>query len=188
MTGPADIPVKLLWLDLEMTGLDPDKDLILEVAAAVTDFDFETLASYESRVRGGARRAVASRLRANAWWQDFPANRDDFLANLDSAKPPAVVEDELVGLVKQHFGDEPAVLAGNSIHCDRAFIRRWWPTLDRALHYRMLDVSAFKVLMQGKFGVIYDKPDVHRAFDDMRASIAELRHYLTYFKYDAPGS
>lgn len=176
------VPTKLLWLDIEMTGLDPDKDVILEVAVEITDFNFKTLESYEARVRGSNRQTIVTRMQANQWWQDFPTNRDDFLNKLDEAKPLGVVEDELVELVSKHFGSDPAVLGGNSIHNDRKFIQKWMPTLDLKLHYRMLDVSAFKILMQGKYGVIYEKQEVHRAFDDIQASIAELQFYLDWFK------
>jgi oligoribonuclease len=92
------------------------------------------------------------------------------------------VQQELVALIKTHFGDEPAVLAGNSIHKDRGFIQHWWPEVDALLHYRMLDVSAFKVLMQGKFAVNYQKDNNHRASDDIQASITELQYYLDWFK------
>lgn len=176
------IPTKLLWLDLEMTGLDAEKDLILEVAVEITDFNFKTLESYEARVRGGNRQTIVNRMQANIWWKDYPVNRDDFLDRLDEAKPLGIVEDELIELVNRHFGKEPAVLAGNSIHNDRKFIQKWWPALDLKLHYRMLDVSAYKILMQGKYGVIFEKQDPHRAFDDIQASIAELQSYLDWFK------
>ncbi|HVW22966.1 MAG TPA: oligoribonuclease [Candidatus Saccharimonadales bacterium] len=175
------IPTKLIWIDLEMTGLDPQKDVILEVAAEITDFEFKTLASYEARVQQ-PREQVVERMQANIWWKDFPANRDDFINNLEQGKPSAQVEHELADLVAQHFGDESAVLAGNSIHNDRLFIKQWWPQLDLKLHYRMLDVSAWKVLMQGKYGVNFEKKEVHRAFDDIQASIAELQNYLEWFK------
>lgn len=176
------VPSKLLWMDLEMTGLDPDRDVILEVAVEITDFNFKTLESYESRVRGGSEQTVLSRMQANAWWQEFPQNRDEFIDKFSESRPLGVVEDELVELVSRHFGSEPAVLAGNSIHNDRGFIRRWWPALDLKLHYRMLDVSSIKILMQGKYGVIYAKQDVHRAFDDIQASIAELQYYLDWLR------
>ncbi len=175
------IPTKLFWVDLEMTGLDPDKDVILEIAAEITDFDFKTLASYEALVKH-PKDLVAARMQANIWWKDFPSNRDDFLARLDSGKTLKETEKELINLVKEHFGDEPAVLAGNSIHNDRNFIKRWWPELDLKLHYRMLDVSSLKVLMQGKYGEVFEKKEVHRAFDDIQASIAELQYYLDQLK------
>jgi oligoribonuclease len=175
------VPTKLLWVDLEMTGLDPLEDVILEVAAEITDFNFKTLASYEATVKQ-PRDLVIDRMQKNIWWKDYPANRDEFVSKLDSAKDSDQVQQELIDLVEQQFGDEPAVLAGNSIHNDRKFIAQWWPQLDLKLHYRMLDVSTLKILMQGKYDVSFEKPEVHRAFDDIQASIAELQYYLEWFK------
>jgi oligoribonuclease len=175
------VPTRLLWVDLEMTGLDPVNDVILEVAAEVTDFEFKTLASYEACLRQ-PRDIVVERMQKNIWWTDFPANRDEFVRKLDDGKPGEQVERELCELIEQHFGDEPAVLGGNSIHNDRNFIKQWWPQLDLKLHYRMLDVSAWKVFMQGRYGVTFEKKEVHRAFDDIQASIAELQYYLEWFK------
>ncbi len=164
-----------------MTGLDPEKDVIIEIAAEITDFKFKTLASYEAIVKQD-KQTVVERMQKNIWWKDFPENRDEFVKKMDSGKPPAQVEKELIELVEQQFGSEPAVLAGNSIHNDRLFIKSWWPQLDLKLHYRMLDVSAWKVFMQGAYGVKFEKKEVHRAFDDIQASIAELQHYLEWFK------
>lgn len=175
------IPTKLLWVDLEMTGLDAEQDVILEVAAEITDFDFQTLASYEAVIKQ-PREIVVERMQKNVWWADYPANRDQFVNNLDSGKPSDQVEQELIQLLEQHFGSEPAILAGNSIHNDRNFIKQWWPQFDLKLHYRMLDVSSFKIVMQGKYGVEFEKKEVHRAFDDIQASIAELQNYLEWFK------
>lgn len=174
-------PTKFLWVDLEMTGLDPREDVILEVAAEITDFDFKTLASYEA-ILEQPHEVVAARMQKNTWWADFPENRDEFIKKTATGKPSAEVESELIALVEEQFGSEPAVLAGNSIHNDRGFIRQHWPRLDLKLHYRMLDVSAWKVLMQAKYGVEFEKKEVHRAFDDIQASIAELQHYLEWFK------
>lgn len=183
MIDKSAAPTKLLWVDLEMTGLDPAQDVILEIAAEITDFNFKTLASYEAIVKQD-KQTVVDRMQKNIWWKDFPANRDEFVSKMDSdsAKPSGQVERELVELVEQQFGAEPAVLAGNSIHNDRKFIQQWWPQLDLKLHYRMLDVSAWKVFMQGRYGVQFEKKEVHRAFDDIQASIAELQHYLEWFK------
>ncbi|HSW99371.1 MAG TPA: oligoribonuclease [Candidatus Saccharimonadales bacterium] len=174
-------PTKILWVDLEMTGLDPAKDVILEVAAEVTDFDFKTLGSYEARVKH-KRELVAERMQLNTWWKDYPENRDEFLQKLGEGLPPQEVEQQLIDFVQAHFGHEPAVLGGNSIHNDRNFIKSWWPQLDLKLHYRMLDVSALKVFMQGKYHVEFEKKEVHRAFDDIQASIAELQYYLEWLR------
>ena len=178
------LPTRLLWVDLEMTGLDSAEDVILEVAAEITDFEFNTLASYEAMVAQPSD-IVAERMQKNAWWQSYPENRDEFIrktSDASVAKLLAQVESELIALVEQHFGSEPAVLAGNSIYNDRKFIAQWWPKLDLKLHYRMLDVSAWKVFMQGAYGVQFEKREVHRAFDDIQASVAELQHYLEWFR------
>jgi len=176
-------PTKLLWVDLEMTGLDAGQDVILEVAAEVTDFSFKTLASYESRVQH-PKEVVLARMQKNIWWNDFPENRDEFVQKLASGKPLGAVEQDLIALVEGQFGREPAILAGNSIHNDRNFIKQWWPALDLKLHYRMLDVSALKVYMMGKYGadVEFEKKEVHRAFDDIQASIAEWQYYLEWLR------
>lgn len=181
MSDKHAIPTKLLWVDLEMTGLDPQHDVILEVAVEVTDFNFKTLASYEMRIQH-PKELVVGRMQKNVWWKDFPSLRDDFVRKLDDGKPLHHVEQELIELIDKHFGDEHAVLAGNSIWNDRNFIRYWWPELDLKLHYRMLDVSSLKVFMQGKFGVEFEKKEVHRAFDDIQASIAELQYYLEWLQ------
>lgn len=185
MADKHAVPTKLLWIDLEMTGLDPQQDVILEVAAEITDFQMKTLASYEARIRS-PRETVLERMQKNIWWADFPENRDEFVTKLEEGKPLAEVEQELIRLVDEQFGREPAILAGNSIHNDRKFITEWWPELDLRLHYRMLDVSSWKIFMQGRYGVEYEKADAHRAFDDIQASISELQYYLEWFR-EHPG-
>jgi oligoribonuclease len=124
-------------------------------------------------------------MQKNIWWKNYPENRDDFVNKLDDGKPLKQVEKELIELLHEHFGNEPAILAGNSIHNDRNFMKYWWPELDLKLHYRMLDVSSLKIFMQGKYGVEFEKREVHRAFDDIQASIAELQYYIEWIKDNA---
>lgn len=169
---------KLLWVDLEMTGLDPAQDVILEVAAEVTDFDFKTLASYEAAVA-----QPDQKLNSMDEWCQEQHTKSGLLARIKSEGQP---EDQVIAdfgkFIDQNFNGEPAVLAGNSIHNDRIFIKSWWRDIDKRLHYRMLDVSSFKILMQSKYAVTFEKKEVHRAFDDIQASIAELQHYLGVLK------
>ena len=171
------VPTKLLWVDLEMTGLDTHKDAILEVAVEITGFDFKPLASYEARV-SHPREMIEHLMKRNQWWDSYPENRDDFLNKLKDGKPGWQIRNELVALIREQFGDEPAVLAGNSVHADRGFIEAHWPDVFELLHYRMLDVTAWKVVMQGKYDTEYRKKETHRAFDDIHESIEELEFYL----------
>ena len=145
---PSFKPKRILWVDLEMTGLDPTTDEILEVAAIVTDWTFAEIATYEGVVRHDAAK-LTRLLDGNASFWD-----------------------------PQCAGEGRILLAGNSIHQDRRFIDHWWPQLAQRLHYRMLDVSAWKVVMEGKYGKKFAKPEDHRALEDIRGSIMELRYYL----------
>jgi oligoribonuclease len=178
---------KLLWLDLEMTGLDPQVDRILEVSAQITDYDFNPLATYSARIKND-RAEIAALMQKNDFWAKFPANRDYFLDSSDSAKPSEQIEAELVALISEQFQSEPAILAGNSVYNDKGFIKQYWPKVEKLLHYRMLDVSSFKILMRSKYGVEYDKKETHRALDDINESIAELKFYIDYFGPKKNGS
>ncbi len=171
-------PTKILWMDLEMTGLDPQKDRIVEVAAIVTDWDFTQLGSLDRGVKQDESELRAL-FAANPWATARPAETAIEIEHSLQGITESAAEAELIKLIDKHFApSEPVLLAGNSIHCDRGFIKQYWPKLEARLHYRMLDVSAWKVVMQGKFGVTYTKKEAHRAFDDIRESIDELKSYL----------
>jgi oligoribonuclease len=171
------LPTKLFWVDLEMTGLDSNEDLILEIAAIITDFNFKELSRYVARVTYD-RAVVVERMERNIWWENVPENRDEFIARLSEGKPLAVVEQEIIAFLHEQFGNEPVILAGNSIHQDRKFIVRWWPALNAKMHYRMLDVSSLKIYMQGKYGVEFEKKSTHRALDDIKESMVEWQYYM----------
>jgi oligoribonuclease len=170
----------LLWIDLEMTGLDPIEDRILEVAAIATDWDFNEIASYEAVVKVGPK-LVERRMNVQKdFWDANPEARDGLLQqNLEKGRSARTIENELLDFMDRHFdATELVLLAGNSIHQDRKFIANEWPRLDKKLHYRMLDVSAWKVVFGGKYGKIFAKPEAHRALSDIRGSIMELKYYL----------
>ena len=168
---------KLLWIDLEMTGLDPKEDRILEVAAIVTDWQFNEIATYTAVKKVGPS-LVKARM-VGEFWEKFPAVRDALIAQNLDGKNGRTVENELLAFIDEHFGDEKNILlAGNSIHQDRKFIENEWSRLDARLHYRMLDVSAWKVVFDGKYKKRFAKPEAHRALEDIRGSIEELQYYL----------
>lgn len=173
MTAPA----KLLWIDLEMTGLDPEQDRILEVAAIATDWDFKEIATYEA-VKKVSSSLMKQRM-VGEFWEKYDTVRQALVAQNETGQPSRTVEADLVKFVEDYFApDQPVLLAGNSIHQDRKFIEREWPKLNKRLHYRMLDVSAWKVVMDGKYGKKFAKPEEHRALADIRGSIEELKYYL----------
>lgn len=170
---------KLLWIDLEMTGLDPKIDKILEVAAIATDMDLNNLATFEAVVKVDEN--LMKQRMVGKFWEKNAASRDALIAQNASGRPIAEVEKSLIEFVKQNFGSE-VYLAGNSIHQDRKFIAAEMPDLDRMLHYRMLDVSAWKIYFENAKNLKFKKPENHRALDDINGSIEELKWYLTFLK------
>lgn len=171
---------KVLWIDLEMTGLDPINDHILEVAAIATDWNFKEIAVYEGVIKVDSEIMTRRMEVGKAFWDANPEARDGLIAqNEASGRLGAVIEGELMEFIAEHFTDEkPVLLAGNSIHQDRKFIANEWELLDKRLHYRMLDVSAWKVVFEGKYKKRFVKPEEHRALEDIRGSIMELEYYL----------
>jgi oligoribonuclease len=172
---------RLLWVDLEMTGLDPNKDRILEVAAIVTDWDFKELAVYEAVKKVGP--SLMKKRMVGEFWEANVTARDGLIAQNSDGKNGRTVENELLAFLDEWFPkEERVILAGNSIHQDRRFIVNEWPRLDKRLHYRMLDVSAWKVVFEHKYHNKFSKPEAHRALSDIRGSIEELKYYLKKIK------
>lgn len=176
----------ILWIDLEMTGLDPSADRILEVGAIITDWNFKELATYEAAIKVDATLVEERMFKgpAKEFWNSVPETRDALIKqNNETARPVTTIENELLALIEEHFEkDIPVILAGNSIHMDRRFIEVEWKKLNARLHYRMLDVSSWKLVFENKYGKKFAKREAHRALDDIRGSIEELRYYLSKFK------
>ncbi len=172
------IPKKLLWIDLEMTGLEP-VDRIIEVAAIVTDFQFKEYERYEAAVQQ-EEAFVKQRFASSPFWSKLLTESEAILGSMREGKTEDTVQNEICTIIDRYFDAEEGVfLAGNSIRADRDFIDRWWPKVADKLHYRMLDVSSFKLWWLGTGHEPFVKQEKHRALEDIRESIAELQNYLS---------
>jgi oligoribonuclease len=174
-------PKNLIWMDLEMTGLDPGRERIIEIATIVTTSQLEVLA--EGPVL--AIHQSDALLGAMDQWNTEHHNRSGLVARVQkSTCTEARAERETLAFVAQYVPAETAPLCGNSIGQDRRFLRRYMPELERYFHYRNVDVSTVKELctrwapelMSG-----FKKGGSHRALDDIRDSIAELQYYRERF-------
>ena len=162
-----------------MTGLEPEKDRILEVAAIATDMKLNEIARYEAVVKVDER-IIKNRM-VGDFWEKNNKTRDALIAQNETGRAVKEVERELIEFIEKNFG-KTVYLAGNSIHQDRKFIEREMPELDKKMHYRMLDVSAWKIYFENTLNKKFTKPENHRALDDINGSIEELKWYLTFLK------
>ena len=174
-------PTKLFWIDLEMTGLDTDTEVITEVAALVSDFKLNIEAEYEAVVHY-SEEDLQKRFDAEeqGFWNSMPEERDKLKKACSESKTSIKeIEKELIKLCKKHFPkDEKVIIAGNSIRADREFIEKFMPELTSLLHYRMFDVSGLKVWIEGNGHEGRKKEERHRALYDIYESMAELKYYL----------
>ena len=171
-----------LWVDLEMSGLDPEKCRILELAAVVTNDRFEKLEEYTAIVH----QDVAVLDAMDAWCKETHG-KSGLTAAVAKGKPEDKVEAELLEMIDRHFtAQERPILCGNSIGQDRKFMDRYWSKASNRLHYRMLDVTSFKIIFENQYKIKYPKKDSHRAVEDIFESIAELKHYLQFVSVPTP--
>ena len=170
---------RLLWLDMEMSGLDPARERILELATIVTDANLEVIALGPELVVHQADEVLAA---MDAWNTEHHGASGLTDKVRVSIVDEAAAEAQTLAFIDAHFSarDRP-VLCGNSIHQDRRFIRRYMPAFDTRLHYRMVDVSTLKELARRWYPeellAMPGKNDSHRALDDIQESVAELRFY-----------
>jgi len=174
-------PDNLIWVDMEMTGLDPERDVVIEIATVVTDSGLDILAQGpviaihqpdavlagmdEWNTRTHTSSGLVERVRASG--HDEVSATAATIAFLEQWVPP---------------GSSP--MCGNSICQDRRFMSRHMPQLERYFHYRNLDVSTLKILVQRwrpELEAGFTKSGSHRALDDIRESIEELRYYREHF-------
>ncbi|MDD5320238.1 MAG: oligoribonuclease [Methylococcales bacterium] len=171
----------LVWIDLEMTGLDPDTDLIIEIATVVTDKDLNILAQ-------GPVLAVHQSDAALAAMDDWNQKHHGQSGLINRVKASTIDEAEAERLtlefLKRWVPENTSPICGNSIGQDRRFLYRYMPKLEAYFHYRNIDVSTLKELAarwapEVKDG--FNKESTHQALDDIIESIEELRYYREHF-------
>lgn len=168
----------LIWIDLEMTGLDTDNDSILEIATIVTDKDLNVLA--EGPVFAISH-ADARLQQMDAWNRNQHMRSGLWGRAVESDAVPGEAETATIEFLRQWAGKSP--MCGNSICQDRRFLHREMPRLERFFHYRNLDVSTLKELSRRWSPEIargFNKDSAHTALSDIRDSIEELRHYRRF--------
>jgi oligoribonuclease len=170
----------LIWIDLEMTGLDPATDSILEIATLVTDKELQLVAE-------GPVFAIAhpqAQLEAMDDWNRTQHRKTGLWQRvLDDVVSMAEAEARTVDFLLQHVPPGKSPMCGNSICQDRRFLARLMPRLERYFHYRNLDVSTVKELARRWAPDVLaavKKESAHTALADIRESVAELRHYRTH--------
>ncbi|NND64673.1 MAG: oligoribonuclease [Gammaproteobacteria bacterium] len=179
-----DLPLpNLIWIDLEMTGLDPNKERIIEIATIVTDGELNEIAAGPNLIVHQTR----ALLDAMDDWNSKQHGKSGLTeAVRESAITESDAERQTLEFLKRHAEKGKSPICGNSVQTDRRFLRRFMPDLDAFMHYRQIDVSSIKELAKRWAPTIYqsfDKntKDAHRALEDIRQSIAELKHYREHF-------
>jgi oligoribonuclease len=177
MPGNMTAADNLVWIDLEMTGLDPDRDRIIEIATIVTNRDLDVVA--EGPVI--AVRQPEPVLESMDEWNRTTHGGSGLLARVRaSTVPERVAELATIEFLAAHTGRGTSPMCGNSICQDRRFLARHMPELERWFHYRNVDVSTLKELARRWAPDVlagFTKKSTHLALDDIRDSIAELRYY-----------
>jgi len=171
----------LVWVDMEMTGLDPDGDRVIEIATIVTDSQLNTIA--EGPVI--AVHQSDATLDAMDEWNTTHHTRSGLVARVrESRDDEAAAVARTLAFLREHVPEGASPMCGNSICQDRRFMARHMPELERFFHYRNLDVSTLKILAQRWRPELLDgvsKSAAHLALDDIRESIEELRYYRDHF-------
>ncbi len=171
-----------------MTGLDPERERIIEIAVLITDAQLEITAEGPDLVINQSEALLGQ---MDAWNRKHHTGSGLVERVRASTVNEADAEAQVLEFLRKHVGERAAPLAGNSIHQDRRFLRRYMPAVDAYLHYRNVNVSTVKELVRRWYPAIYsgapDKRGAHRALDDIRESIDELRYYRAQaFREPAP--
>jgi oligoribonuclease len=179
---PSTTAGHLVWIDLEMTGLDTSNDVILEIAVVITNNNLEVIAEGPSLVIHHDD-AVLNNM--NDWCKKQHGVSGLTKAVQESTVSLARAKDAVREFIMQHVPAQKGILCGNSVWQDALFLKHYMPEVTDYLFYRIIDVSSIKEVLQRWYPnnnkKIYIKPETHRAMEDVYASIAELKHYRMNF-------
>lgn len=175
-TAPSQDPAPLVWIDMEMSGLDPSTCRILEIATIITDGELNIVAEGPDLV---VHQADAVLDAMDDWCTRHHGESGLTAQVRTSTIDDAEAERQTLEFLAQHTQPGASPLCGNSVYQDRRFINRFMPGLDAFLHYRLVDVSSLKELSRRWYPELKPptKRETHRALDDIRESIEELRFY-----------
>ena len=189
MSHPPDAPARharydennLVWVDMEMSGLNPDTDRVLEIAVVVTDVQLEVLAEGPVVVVHQSDRVLA----AMDSWNTGTHGRSGLTGRVRASRiDEGEAQQQLIDFLRLFVPAGKSPMCGNSICQDRRFMARWLPQLEAYFHYRNLDVSTLKELARRWKPEVYrsfEKKSRHEALADIYESIDEMRHYRQHF-------
>ena len=166
----------LVWLDLEMTGLNLEEDRITEIACLVTDENLEVIEEGPEIIINQPEELFD---RSDPFLVETFIDSGFVDKMKESEYSEVEAEDEILSFIKKHVSKNKSPLCGNSVYMDRMFINRYMKKLDDFLHYRLIDVSTLKNLALRWYPDLpeFEKSETHRAMDDIKESIEELKYY-----------
>ena len=181
----------LFWIDMEMTGINVKKNKIIEIAVIITDIELNILDQLNEVIK-----TEQSYINQMDEWNTNTHTKSGLIKEIPFGKNLYEVENKLLTLIERHFPQNSIMLTGNTLVLDRLFITEYMPRLNEKLHYRVVDVSSMRAIFQSRYKVHAPRNKNHRAFDDVKAGIEELKLYLSFldkekikdFINDAPKS
>ena len=173
----------LIWIDLEMTGLDPNKERIIEIATLVTDSDLNILAE-------GPNLVISQPIELLDGMDEWNQNQHGSSGLIEEVKNSnvtiQVAEIDTLEFISKYVGEKVSPMCGNTVSHDRRFLSKYMPRLESYFNYRHIDVSSFKeaAVRWMNEAQVYEKKGSHRALGDIKESVAELKFYKELFMPD----